>query len=151
MSHDKKNSNFILNLILQNKNLKINFLIIIEDNKIKNVIYKLFDNILKYIEDKRYIKFFNKNVIGINKSSFKKENIMILREEFKKRQLIEIFILSLTYNYKYIKNNSNNNNGFCYSPEFHFFQKVKFHYNKAYVYFYTHLVCNNLLKPPLNI
>ena len=148
--NDKKNSNSILNLILHNKNLKINFLIIIEDNKIKNAIDKLFDNIIKYIEDKRYIKFFNKNVIGINKNSFNQENIIILREEFKKRQLDEIFILSLTYNYKYIKNNSNINNGFCYSPEFYYLKKVKFHYNKTYVYFYTHLIYNNLLNPPLN-
>ena len=149
LSHEKKISYSILNIILEKKSLKINFLIIIEDNKIKNAIYKLFIDIKKYVSDKRYIKFFNKYVIGI-KSSFNKNDIIILKEEFKKFKLGEIFILSLTNNYKYIKKNANINNGFCYSPTFYSLQKVKFHYNKVYVYFYTHLIYNNLLNPPLN-
>jgi len=151
LSHEKKKvSHFILNVILQNDKLKINFFIIIEKKKTKSDIYKLFSDIMKYVEDKRYIKFFSKYVIGINKEDFNKNDIIILRKAFKEHKLGEIFILSKTNNYNHTIEYDNQNYGLCYSPPFYSLQKVIFHYNKTIGYFYTHLIYNNLLNHPLN-
>ena len=150
LSNFKKASNSILNIILYNKNLKINFMIIFKEIEIKADIYKLCGNLIKYFEDERYIKFFNKNVIGMSKDIFNKNNIIILREALKKYKLCEIFILTLTNNFNHSKKNINNNTGFCYSPTFYSLQKVKFHYNNTNGYFYTHLIYYNLLNSPIN-
>ena len=115
---DKKFSCSILDIILENKSLKINFLIIFEKMAIKVDIYTLYIDIIKYIEDHRYIKIFNKYAIGINKDSFNKNDIIILRTKFKEHKLGEIFIISFTNNYSHNKENFNNNSGFCFSPPF---------------------------------
>ena len=117
---------------------------------IKVDIYTFNDDIIKYIEDRRYIKIFNKYAIGINSDSFNKNDIIILRRKFKELKLGEIFILSFNNNYNHNKENFNNNSGFCFSPSFYSLQKIKFQYNATNCYFYTHLVYYNLLNPPLN-
>ena len=148
--NDKKLSYSILGKFLENKSFKINFLIIFEKMAIKVDIYTFNDDIIKYIEDRRYIKIFNKYAIGINSDSFNKNDIIILRRKFKELKLGEIFILSFNNNYNHNKENLNNNSGFCFSPSFYSLQKIKFHYNATNCYFYTHLVYYNLLNPPLN-
>ena len=155
LSQIKNFSLSALNIFIQNKNLKINFLIIFKKNKPKNneidiTNYKLFDIIIKYAVDKRYIKFFNKYVIGLNNGDFNKKEILIIREAFKINGLGEIFIISQTNNYKHIIECNNVYDGFYYSPKFDSLEKIKFHYNKTNGYFYTHLIYHNLLKPPLN-
>ena len=148
--HDNKISYLLLENIIKNKSLKINFLIIIEKITIKLDIYALYSDIMKYFEDRRYIKIFNKYAIGLKKDSFNKNDIIILRKTFKKHKLGEIFILSFTNNYNHNKENFNNNIGFCFSPPFYSLPKIKFHYNNTNSYFFTHLIYNNLLNPPLN-
>ena len=149
-SQDKIISLSILNMILQNKKLKINFLIIFEKKPKKNDIYKLFDETIKYIEDKRYIKFFGKYVIGINNDAFNNKDVLILRKVCKEHKLGEIFVISLTDNYINIKEYVGINNGFCYSPTYYSLEKIKFHYNRTNYYFYTHLIYYNLFNHPLN-
>ena len=150
LNNEKKLSCSILDIILENKSLEINFLIIFEKIAIKVDIYTICVDIIKYIEDRRYIKIFNKYAIGINKDSFDKNDIIILRTKFKEHKLGEIFILSFRNNYNHNKENFNNNSGLCFSPPFYSLQKIKFQYNKTNGYFYTHLVYYNLLNPPLN-
>ena len=151
--NDKNNSYENLNIILQNKYLKIHFLIIFENNGItingKDFnISKLFIDIMKYILDERYIKFNNKYIIGINNSDFNNIILMRLREKFKENKLGEIFIFSRTNDYKRTKNNIMYN-GFLYSPSYNSLEKIKFQYNKTIGYFYIHLLYHNLLFHPL--
>ena len=150
LDHDEKVSYSILEIILKNRSLKINFLIIFKKIALKFDIYKLYGDMMKFVEDRRYIKIFNKFVIGINKDSFTKNDIINLRKAFKKHKFGEIFILSFTNNYNYNKDNFNQNNGFCFSPSFYSLQKINFQYNSTNGYFYTHLLYYNLLNPPLN-
>lgn len=67
----------------------------------------LFDNIKKYIEDERYIKFENKYVIGITDKNFNKKISFLLREKFHRNKLGDIFILSSTFDFKYKKKKKN--------------------------------------------
>ena len=150
-AQNKSNEN--LNIILQNKYLKINFLLIFEINGITTNdegfnISKLFIAIKKYIIDERYIKFNNKYVIGINNTGFNRLILIKLREKFKENKLGEIFIFLRINNYNISKDNIIYN-GFLYSPSYTSLEKIKFQYNGTYGYFYTHLLYQNLLLPPL--
>ena len=145
--------NIPLDLII-NKNLKINFLLLIENYR-KNVeayinLTKIFIDIKKYIIDERYIKFYNKYVIGLNDDAFNKSDINFFREKFKDDKLGKIFILSRSN----IHNNSIEDKNFCdgllYSPSYESLERIFFKYNKSYEYFYSHLLYHNLLDFPLN-
>ena len=149
----EKNSYENLNLILQNKYLKIHFLLIFESNGMtindkEFNISKLFNDIKKYIIDERYIKFNNKYVIGINNNDFNNIILIKLREKFKENKLGEIFIFLRTNDYNSSKDKIIYN-GFLYSPTYSSLEKIKFQYNKTVGYFYIHLLYHNLLKPPL--
>ena len=153
----EKNSYENLNLILQNKYLKIHFLIIFENNGITINgedfnISKLFIDIMKYILDERYIKFNNKYVIGVNYDDIDENNINILRQRFKENGLGDIFILS-NINDNSINSTLNNNtiDGQYFSTEYDSLEKVILHYNKTVGYFYLHLIYHNLfLESTLN-
>ena len=92
-----------LSIIIQNKEIKINYFIIFNNNKSNATmeinIYKIFEDIRQYILDERYIKFYNKYVIGLNNYSLKNKKLLILRKIFYKNKLGEIFILSRTYKF----------------------------------------------------
>ena len=151
----KNSSNKFLNIILKNKNFKINFLLIVEINSTKideknNNISRLFIDIKKFIVDQRYIKFYNKSVIVFNQDDINRTDIFYLREKFRNNNLGEIYILSLTNNYNQTIDNNSIYNGLCYSPSYISLEKVRLRHNKTISYFYTHLLYFNLLKPPLN-
>ena len=143
-----------LNIIIQNKDLKIHYFIIFDNNKMSNDkmeinISKIFEDIRKYILDERYIKFDNKYVIGLNNYNSSKNTSLILRNKFKENKLGEIFILSRTYYYNHTKDKSNINDGFYYSPLYDSIKKVEFIYNNTYNYFYINLIYHHLLLPDL--
>jgi len=142
-------------MFLNNKNLAINFLLIIENNiskidKININISHIFVNIEKYIIDERYIKFYNRSVIGLNKDYFDKKDVINLRKKFKEKKLGEIFILSMTKNFNHSKENNSLYNGLFCSPSVDYLEKIHFEHNKTFAYFYTHLLYLNLLASPLN-
>jgi len=152
-SFEKKISDEPLDIILQNINLNINYFLILRNNttlsnEIKNNISQIYQDIRKYIIDKRYIKFYNKSVIGVIKDDFDTKDLIIFREKFKKDNLGEIFLLSETNDYNYISEISIYD-GFYYSPSYESLKKVSFHHNKTFAYFYTNLIYHNLLSPPL--
>ena len=154
-SFNPNNLNEPLELFLHNKNLKINFLLIIENNtsKIDKIIINIshvFDNIEKYIIDERYIKFYNRSVIGLNQEYFNTTDIIYLRKKFKEKKLTEIFILSKTNSFNHSKENNNLYNGLYCSPSTDSLEKIYFKLNKTFAYFYTHLLYFNLLACPLN-
>ena len=135
--------------ILQNKAIKTNFFLLLENNEIKSDeasinFSQLFDNIKKYIEDERYIKFYNKCLIGITDNHFSKNISLLLKEKFSKNKLGEIFIVSLVDNYHYKLKKELIYDGFLYSPSYNSLKKVKFPYNNIFYYFYTHLIYRNL-------
>ena len=137
-----------LDIILQNKNIKINFCLIlteqIKSNRMHFNLSFLFENIKKYIEDERYIKFYNKYMIGMTDNEFNKNISFFLREKFHKNKLGDIFILLSIFNYDYKTKKEKIYDGYFYSPSFYSLQKVKFPYNNINCYFYTHLIYKNL-------
>ena len=142
-------------MFLNNKNLAINFLLIIENNiskidKINVNISHIFVNIEKYIIDERYIKFYNRSVIGLDKDYFDNTDVINLRKKFKEKKLGEIFILSMTKNFNHSKENNSLYDGLFYSPSVDYLEKIHFEHNKTFAYFYTHLLYLNLLASPLN-
>lgn len=146
---DKKIQYDPLYKILQNKNIKSNFFLLLANNNVKGDgisinFSQLFDNIKKYIEDERYIKFYNKSLIGITDNKFSKNILLLLKEKFLNNKLGEIFIVSWTDNYHYKSKKQKIYDGFFYSPSFTSLQKVKFPYNNLYYYFYTHLIYSNI-------
>lgn len=149
-SPNKKHINKIFDIILQNKNSEIQFLLVLERDKeeVNHAdinITQFFLEIKNIIIDERYIKFDNKPVIGINQEECNNKNIELLREKFKDYGLGDIYIL--------IRNNSNTPiiqkktefDGEVYSPTHQSLEKVIFYYNNTFGYFYTHLLYHNLL------
>lgn len=135
--------------ILQNKNIKTNFFLLLANNQIKSDgapinFSQLFDNIKKYVEDERYIKFYNKSLIGITDNNFSKNISFLLKEIFNKNKLGEIFIVSWGDNYHYKLKKEKIYDGFFYSPSYTSLQKIKFPYNNIYNYFYTHLIYSQI-------
>ena len=146
---DNSNFNETLEILLENKNLDINFFLIFkkEENEQNNnfSISGLFYDIKKYILDKRYIKFDNKSVIGINYNDIKEKEINTLKQMFKESQMEDIFILSN------IKDDNITNiinqktfDGFYYSTNYYTLEKIIFDYNNTFGYFYTDLIYYNL-------
>ena len=137
-------------IILQNKNLEINFFLIFSNNPRKsdempiNFSY-LFDKIKNYIVDERYIKFNNKYVIGITDEEFSKNLSMIFREKFNKSKLGDIFILLKTNNYNQTIRKDKIYDGFFYLPSFYSLKMIYFQYNNTFCYFYSYLIYHNLL------
>ena len=147
--YDKKFPYNPLDLIFQDKHIEINFCLILSNDQINNDeisnSLKYFENIKKYFEDERYIKFYNKYVIGITYKLFNKNMSLLLRENFHGNKLGDIFILSLLDNYNYKIKKEKIYDGFFYSPSYYSLEKIKFYYNNNYYYFYTHLIYTNLL------
>ena len=145
---DKSIFNNPHDLIIQNKNLDINFLLILEKNtkenkKIKIDINEIFDYIKNYTVDERYIKFDNNPMIGINDFDINEKDINALRQKFKENGLGDIFILSSMNNYK---NKQRNFDGLYYIPSYDSLEKVTIYYNNTFGYFYTHLLYDYLLE-----
>ena len=148
-----------LDIIISNPNLTINFLLIWENNEFfgvkeswdDNNISEFFDGIKKYIIDKRYIKYDNKPIIGINRGDFNEIIINNLRQKFRENNLSEIFILSKSNdkNIKYLYEKKIYN-GLYYSTSYDSLQQIIFYFNNTYNYLYTHLLYENL-KFPFNI
>ena len=159
--YDKRAFNSPLDIIIENKQFDLNFLLIWEpelideNNKKANNfnVSKFFSDIKKYVIDERYIKFRNKRpIIGINNKDIDEKDINILRQKFRENNLGEIFIL-LNVNDTYVNDNNNisyalNKNifdGLYYSTQTDSLEQVEFYYNKSYAYFYTELLYHNLL------
>lgn len=146
-----------IDIIVENKNLNIYFLIFWknEENKISHNynICEFFSEIKKYVVDRRYIKINDKPVIGIDNLNINEQNINTLRLLFKKNKLGNIFILS-NINDKniYYIINSGFVDGVYYSTQYNSLKKAFFRHSKSIVYFYTHLLYHNLfLTFPNNI
>ena len=137
-----------IDIFSENKNLNINFLLIWknEENEILSNynINQFFYQIKKYVLDNRYIKIDNKIALGIETNNIKENDIMILRQLFKKNKLGEIFVLS----------NANDKNihiilkskifdGIYHSTQYNSLKKVD--YNNSDTYFYTRLIYHNLI------
>ena len=153
--HNLYFSNELIDIILKNKNLKFNFLLLIENNNPKNstlnnCLSEFYDDLRRYIIDKRYIKFNDKYLIMLNNNDFNFTDINILRTKFKQDKIGEIFILSKTNDFNLSIENSSIYNGFYYYPSYDSLERVFLNYNKTMTYFYTHLLYNNLLMPPLS-
>ena len=150
----KNNSNNPIDIILKNKNLKVHFMLIInnitENSEININMSEIYFDIKKYIVDKRYIKFYNKSLVIINRDNFDNNFIIKLRENLRADKFDDIYILSTTNDY----NNSMDNNflfdGTLYSPSYESLEKIHFKNNNTLTYFYTQLLYKNLLEPPIN-
>ena len=150
----KNNSNNPIDIILKNKNLKVHFMLIInnitENSEININMSEIYFDIKKYIVDKRYIKFYNKSIVIINRDNFDNNFIIKLRENLRADKFDDIYILSTTNDY----NNSMDNNflfdGTLYSPSYESLEKIHFKNNNTLTYFYTQLLYKNLLEPPIN-
>ena len=153
--YDKNFSNNPLDIMVENKQLDINFLLIYEPELIgkesnKNInlnISEFFYDIKEYVIDERYIKFNNtRPIIGINNKNIEEKDINILRQKFRENNLGEIFIL-LNVNDAYIKDNNalkkNIFDGVYYSTQIDSLDKVEFYNNNTYGYFYTDLLYHN--------
>ena len=126
-----------LDIIISNPNLTINFLLIWENNEFfgvkeswdNNNISEFFDGIKKYIIDKRYIKYDNKPIIGINRGDFNEISINNLRQKFRENNLSEIFILSKSNdkNIKYLYDKKIYN-GLYYSTSYDSLQQIIFYF-----------------------
>ena len=146
---DETNFKEPLNIIIQNKNLEINFFLIMEKqneetNHIKIDIIQFYDDIKKYVEDERYIKFEDKYIIGINNLDVNENDINILRQKFRESGLGEIFILSKSNEFKNNLSTKNIFDGLYYLPSYDSLEKVIFYFNNTNGYFYTHLLYNNI-------
>ena len=158
--YDNKASNSPLDIIINNDDIDLNFLLIWEPNLIDNEdnkdnnfnVTKFFDDIKRYVIDDRYIKFKNKRpIIGINNKDIEEKDINILRQKFRENHIGEIFIL-LNVNDTYVNDNNNisyklNKNifdGLYYSTQTDSLEQVEFHYNNSFGYFYTELLYHNL-------
>ena len=153
--HGCKNAtNNPVNIILKNKNLKVHFMLIIDDitenNEININISEIYFDIKKYILDKRYIKFDNKSLIIINRNIINDNFIIQLREKFKTDNLDDIYILSTTNDYNNSIDNNFLFNGTLYSPSYESLEKIHFKNNNTFTYFYTQLLYKNLIEPPIN-
>ena len=162
--YDNAAFNSPLDVIIENNDIDINFLLIWEpalidkkhkkDNKVNTFnATKFFDDIKKYVIDNRYIRFKNKRpIIGINNKDIEKKDINILRQKFRENYIGEIFIL-LNVNDTYINNdynisyrlNTNIFDGLYYTTQTDFLEKVELDYNKLSSYYYTELLYHNLL------
>ena len=153
-SNDIQVSNEPLDLFINDKKLKINFLLLIENYPEKFEahinITQIFIDIKKYIVDERYIKFYNKYVIGLNIDDFNKTDINFFREKFQKDKLGEIFILSRSKNYNNNIEDKNLYDGLLCSPSYDSLEKFFFEYNKTYGSFYSQLLYLNLIELPFN-
>ena len=153
-SHNQGFHDDSIDLILQNKNLNINFFLIIKTNETIinstnfNVSY-IYINIKKYFVDHRYIKFNNKSLIGLTQIDFNEKNTIQLREKFREDQLGEIYILSNTSDSKYNLNNGSIFDGLLYFPSYDLLKPINLG-DKKITYFYTNLLYINLLNPPIN-
>ena len=94
--YDKKCFNAPLDIIIENKQFDLKFLLIQEpaliDENNKQVnnfnVSKFFSDIKKYVIDERYIKFKNKRpIIGINNKDIDEKDINILRQKFRENNL----------------------------------------------------------------
>ena len=146
-SPEKNILNIPLDIIILNPYLNINFFLIWENNiffEEKNMT-KFFNNINKYINDTRYIKFNNKYIIGINNDDINKNDIELLRLKFKENNLNDIFILSSANDIN-IKEKKEKNiyNGFYYSFSYKSLEKIIFYFNNKFNYLYTHLLYKNI-------
>ena len=151
-SPEKNVLNIPLDIIILNPDLNINFFLIWETNiffgekntKEKNIT-KFYNNINKYINDTRYIKFNNRYVIGINNDDINKNDIELLRLKFKENNLNDIFIIS-SANVINIKEKKEKNkyNGLYYSPSYKSLEKIIFYFNNTFNYLYTHLLYKNI-------
>ena len=156
--NEKRVFNSPLDLMVENKQLDFNFLLIWEpdlkynekdNDKDRNFkISKFCSDISKYVMDSRYIKFNNERpIIGINNTEIKKKDLITLRQNFRAYNLGEIFIL-LNANDSYIHYNNitekSKSDGLLYSTKLEFLDKVKFYYNNTFGYFYTELLYHNL-------
>ena len=129
--------------------MNINFLLILKKRNniiINNELYseKLFIDIIKYILDRRYIKFEEKPVLGISNFTIDFNNISIIRKIFREKGLGEIFILS-NYGNKNLNETLNENifDGIYYSPQYDSLEPVIIGSNKTFNYFYTRLLYYN--------
>jgi len=139
-----------LNIIIRNKNFKINYFIIFNNSQTNNYTKdintsRIFKDIKMHIMDERYIKFHNKYLIGVSDDRFSKKIIKFLKKKFYKNKLGEIFILSRTYHYNITRKKKKLYNGFYYSPHYTSIKKVKFRFNNTYNYFYINLIYHHLL------
>ena len=146
---DETNFKEPLDIIIRNKNLEINYFLIMqkeneETNHIKIDIIQFYDDIKKYVEDERYIKFEDKYVIGINNFDVNENDINILRQKFRESGLGEIFILSKSNESKNNLSIKNIFDGLYHLPSYDSLEKVIFYFNNTNWYFYTHLLYNNL-------
>jgi hypothetical protein len=151
-SHNKSFYDGTIDMILQNKNLNINFFLIIKKSE-TNINYinisLIYLNLRKYIVDYRYIKFNTKSLIGITQIDINKKFIIKLREKFREDQFGEIYILTKTYDYKYKLDNRSIFDGLLYFPYFESLEPIRLG-EKNITYFYKYLLYINLLKPPIN-
>ena len=138
-----------IDILVENKNLNIKFLLIIknEEKKISynySIIY-LFNEIKKYVMDSRYIKFEKKIVIGLNDIVIKENEIKILRQLFYANKLGKIFVLS-NANDENIQNIISKNifDGIYFSAQYNSLEKIFYSFDKSFRYFYTHLLYHNI-------
>jgi len=129
--------------------LNIKFLLILKKRNniiINNELYseKLFIDIIKYILDRRYIKFEEKPVLDISNVTIDVNNISIIRKIFREKGLGEIFISS-NYGNKNLNEILNENifDGIYYSPQYDSLESVIIGSNKTFNYFYTRLLYYN--------
>ena len=151
-SPDKKLVNIPLDLIISNKELKINFFLMIENNIFfndKNAqnknIKKFIGDMEKYMSDERYIKFDNKPVISINNDNIDEDDIYYLRSAFKVNNFGEIFIISNSNDINLTnKIRENIYDGLYHSTSYESLEKIIYSFNNTYNYFYTNLLEENL-------
>ena len=147
---NQKVSDDPMDILLLNKTMRMNFLLILEKNeedknKLDINVNQLFFNLKRYISDERYIKFFNKSVIVITQNTINENEINHLRHRFIENDLGELFILSSSNDY-YNTTEVNISNGILYTTSYDSLEKVIFQYNKTFGYFYTHLLYYNLFE-----
>ena len=154
-SSNKQVFNKPIDILIENKNLYIYFLLIWK-NEEKEIYYnysinQFFYDIKKYVTDKRYIKFDNKIVIGVD-NNILEYDLNVLRQLFKENELGEIFILTNENNENKISiSNKSTFDGIYYSTHYDSLDKIPLDFNKSFGYFYTHLIYYNLdLKLPKN-
>ena len=144
----RRNKEQNIDILLNNKNIAINFLLSLNASIIKNMGSSMVNafilDLKKYFNDERYIKFNNKPILGLNIDF----NYDLSEKEinfFKKQCFDEIFILA-NANDKNIDVFINKNifDGIYYSPIYAELEKIIFKFNNTKNYFYTDLLYKNL-------
>ena len=149
---EKETFNNPLDIIIENKNLDILFLLIYREKDENKANLKLNDqkkfilDITKYIIDPRYIRINKKPIIGVyNPEEIKelKDKILLWRELTKEIGIEEIFILA-SCNGKNIEklNNMTLFNAFFDLSSYNSINPIK--YQRLQYYFYSYLLYNNL-------